>query len=84
LDYYAIALINHGKIPVYGRFPPSRKLTLLDRSFFNQGAVRGGGKTFHFHGGHEPDIEELHIFRRDLDARIKSMKEWGSPDAAKQ
>lgn len=76
LNYMAIALTD--KLPVFGKFPPSDKLELIDHKEFTRGSTLGGGSIVKRFGQQHPHITELTISKFELYRAIRSMKKQSS------
>ena len=77
LSWYAIALADRGKTPVFGCHPPSTKLEIVpERLVRAQGSFSDDANEIHYYGKSSPEFSGLLIKRSDFRKRLKEIASW--------
>ena len=71
IGYYAIALTDRGRIPVYGLKPFMRKKTMVPSDEIRRGFISDDGKTLTRLFEEKPIYTALAITRSDMEKQIK-------------
>jgi vacuolar-type H+-ATPase subunit I/STV1 len=75
LDYIGTGLTL--EIPLFGKYPPSRRLEQVKLSDVKSGSIEGGASILQLRDQHKSKITDLTIRKSDLWKTIRKMKEAG-------
>lgn len=73
LNHYAVAISQ--EVGIFGKFPPSNELEVVDKVLLQNGSFAGGGNEFVYYGEARPTIIDICIKRRSFKPAVRSIKE---------
>lgn len=74
LRHYVNSLVYDEDVSLYGCRPPSKQIVELPKGIEKEGDAIEGGASFQFLSDKKPTYENLHVERRDLEAKIRDVR----------